>query len=273
MRKMDYHVHSTFSPDSKMLREDAVKAAIAMGITDLCFTEHMDLGHNMEKFSHVPDLEGMRQTVDTLREQYPEIQIGFGIEAGYIAETAAQTAEILSTQNFDYVLLSTHCVDGMDCYMPEAKRGRSKPEAYTRYLETLYESVTDSRLQDYYDCVSHIGYIAKCMYYEDNSLPYQFAPKLFDDILIKIIKEGKGIEVNTSGVKRAGHVLPHPTIIQRYRDLGGKIITFGSDAHAKERVGEDITEAMQIARECGFREMAVFRKRQAEFTKLDCWDM
>ena len=93
-------------------------------------------------------------------------------------------------------------------------------------------------------------------------------PELFDQILIEIIKRGKGIEVNTSGIKRAGHVLPHPSIITRYRELGGKIITIGSDAHFEENVGAYIKEALDIIAKAGFQEITVFQNREAHFVSI-----
>lgn len=265
MRIPDFHMHTYFSPDGHMTAQEAIEAGIRAGVTDLCFTEHMDLGHHMEQFNRVPEFDRMKSTVEEMRKQFPEMNIYHGVEAGYIRDTAEMTARVLATQDLDYVLLSTHCVDGMDCYLPEAKRGRDKETAYKRYLETVYESVTDSCLQDAYDCVGHIGYIAKCMYYEDNVLPYEMFPGLFDDILLQLVKQEKGMEVNTSGVKRAGHVLPHPSIVRRYYELGGRIITVGSDAHRTDRVGEYVCDTLRVIKKCGFQEVAVFSKREAKF--------
>lgn len=190
------------------------------------------------------------------------------VEAGYISETAEQTAKVLKEQNFDYVLLSTHCVNGMDCGVPESKRGQDKLTAYKKYLETVYASVTDERLAEYYDCVGHIGYIAKGLHYEDNTFPYEMFPELFDKILCEIIKRGKGIEVNTSGIDRGGHVLPHPSIIRRYKELGGRIITVGSDAHKSEKVGAYIKEAVEIIADAGFGEITVFENRKPRFISI-----
>lgn len=265
----DYHVHTLFSPDSKMEPVEAICAAIKAGVTDICFTEHMDLGHHMEMYNQVPDFDKMEKTLSELRRKYPDIHIGKGIEVGYIPETAEQSAKVLAEQDFDYVLLSTHCVDGLDCGLPESKRGQDKSTAYKRYLETVYASVTDDRLMPYYDCISHIGYIAKGLHYEDNTFPYEMFPELFDKILSEIIKRGKGIEVNTSGIDRGGHVLPHPSIIRRYRELGGRVITVGSDAHRSEKVGAYIKDALSVIEEAGFEEITVFCNRKPEQIKFE----
>lgn len=264
----DYHVHTIYSRDSKMEPEEAIRAAMASEVTELCFTEHMDLGHHMEIYDQIPDFEKIEESISRLREKYPEINIRKGIEVGYIPETAKQTAEVLVKQNFDFVLLSTHCVDGFDCALPESKRGQDKITAYKRYLETVYDSVTDDGLTAHYDCVSHIGYVAKGIHYEDNTFPYQMFPELFDKILSEIINRGKGIEVNTSGIDRGGHVFPHPSIICRYKELGGRIITIGSDAHKSQNVGAYIKNTIAIIADAGFEEITLFQNRQPRFVKI-----
>lgn len=228
----------------------------------------MDLGHHMETFNRIPDFARIEKTISHIRKKYSEFNIGKGLEVGYISDTAQQTAKILSEHNFDFVLLSTHCVDGIDCYLPESKRNRDKITAYKSYLETVYDSVTDDTLTEYYDCVGHIGYIAKCNHYDDNSFPYQLFPELFNKILSEIIKQGKGIEVNTSGINRAGHVLPHPSIIRRYRELGGRIITIGSDAHNPRNVGAYIKDAIDIITKAGFKEITLFKNREPNFVNI-----
>ena len=264
----DYHVHTLYSPDSKMPPEEAIRAAIASGVTELCFTEHMDLGHHMEMYDKTPDFDEMEKTISELKEKYPNIHIGKGIEVGYISDTVEQTTEVLAKQNFDYVLLSTHCVDGLDCGLPESKRGQDKITAYKRYLETVYESVADDRITEYYDCVSHIGYIAKGLHYEDNTFSYELFPELFDKILCEIIKKGKGIEVNTSGIDRGGHVIPHPSVIRRYHELGGRFITIGSDAHRFQNVGAYIKDAVAVIVEAGFEEITLFHNRLPQMIRI-----
>ena len=93
-------------------------------------------------------------------------------------------------------------------------------------------------------------------------------PELFDKILREIIKRGKGIEVNTSGINRAGHMLPHPSIIRRYHELGGRIITIGSDAHKPQNVGAYIKDAIDIIAEAGFQEITLFKNREPSFISI-----
>ena len=107
----------------------------------------------------------------------------------------------------------------------------------------MFKSLSNQeRLLAFYDCVGHIGYISKCRHYEENSLTYEMFPELLDEILMTIIQNGKGIEINTSGIDKVGHVLPHPSIVKRYKELGVTILTTCSDAHTPDRVGKYIKE-------------------------------
>lgn len=261
----DYHMHTLFSPDSTALHMDMARAAAARGITHLCFTDHMDIGHPDAEFDVIPDFDGMRRAVENTRDQMPQLDIRCGLEAGYLPQSAAQTAQVIAQQDLDYVIHSVHVVGGMDCWRTEFPRGKDKKTTYRAYLEAILRSVTDPNVQCNYDCIGHIGYIAKCCHYEDNTLDYQLFPSLIDDILLAVIQAGRGIEVNTSGIGRAGHTLPHPSIIERYHQLGGKIITIGSDAHHPQRAGEDIVTALQIIKDAGFSQVTVFEKRTPSF--------
>lgn len=264
----DYHMHTYFSPDSKAQHLDMVQAAAQRGITNLCFTDHMDLGHPEVIFDRIPDFDGMRLAVAQTQAQMPDMRIRCGLEAGYLPEFAQKTAEVVASQQLDYVIHSVHVVDGQDCWVPGSMRGKSKETAYRMYLEAILRSVTDPNVNGCYDCIGHIGYICKCCHYEDNTLDYPMFPSLLDDILSAVIQAGKGIEVNTSGLRKNGHVLAHPSIIQRYRELGGKIITIGSDAHAPDRAGEDISVAAAQIKAAGFTEFTVFENRTPIFIPI-----
>lgn len=268
MRIPDYHMHTQYSPDSRMTQQDAVEAAIRMGVTDLCYTEHMDLGHPNPAFDRVPRFAEMQAGIDALQAQYPDVKIHMGIEVGYREETAKASREALEGVSFDYMLISTHCVDGLDTYQLVSTGEQDREPMYRRYLETVYASVTDETLRDYYDCVAHIGYPAKRKLFRESSMTYDLFPALFDDILKAIIRQGKGMEINTSSWKGLGHVLPHPSLLMRYRELGGRIVTIGTDSHDKENVGTYCRESIELLKACGFREYAIYEKREPVFVEI-----
>ena len=91
-----------------------------------------------------------------------------------------------------------------------------------------------------------------------------------DEILKTLVSMGKGIELNTAGLKYGlGWAHPHPEVLKRYRELGGEIITVGADAHAPEHVGFAFEKVPQILKDAGFIYYTVFRKRKPEFIKIE----
>ena len=90
-----------------------------------------------------------------------------------------------------------------------------------------------------------------------------------DEILHRLAESGKGLEVNTGALPhKLKELNPCTDIIKRYRELGGEIITVGSDAHSPERIGEGFDRAADILKSCGYKYYAVFAGRKPEFVKL-----
>ena len=82
---------------------------------------------------------------------------------------------------------------------------------------------------------------------------------IIDDILRTLIKNGKGIEVNSSGWRyHLAGPHPQPFIIKRYKELGGKTITTGSDSHMANSVNLDIDRATQLLKDLGFTRVSYF---------------
>ena len=96
----------------------------------------------------------------------------------------------------------------------------------------------------------------------------RFADEI-DEILRYLIEHGKGLEVNTAGLKYGlPFAHPHPDVLKRYKKLGGEIITVGADAHKPEHVGYDFNIVDNILEACGFKYYAEFIKRAPVFRKI-----
>ena len=104
---------------------------------------------------------------------------------------------------------------------------------------------------------------------KDQGYAYETFAGLFDKILTKLIAMEKGIEINTAGLAK-GLRDAHPCrgIIKRYRELGGEIITVGSDAHAPDQIAYAFNQAAEILKDCGFRYYTTFQQRSPSFHKL-----
>ena len=136
-----------------------------------------------------------------------------------------------------------------------------------RFLEVTLENM---RAFDDFDVYGHLDYIVRYAPLEPRRFFYGDYGDLMDEILRFLISRGKGIEVNTGGYKAGlGCPNPCPEVLRRYRELGGEIVTMGSDAHAVEYVGSFMGEAQEVLRGCGFRYFTLFRGREPVFVRLE----
>ena len=134
---------------------------------------------------------------------------------------------------------------------------------YFEYILKTLDYCTD------FDVYGHLDYIVRYAPKKDKNYSYKAFKEVIDEILIKLVKMGKGIELNTGGMyKGMASTNPHPDIIKRYKELGGEIITVGSDAHRAEFIGYSFNDAKEILKESGFKYYTVFEKRKPEFIKL-----
>lgn len=264
----DYHLHSSFSGDSEAPMEDMVRRAVSLGLTRLCFTEHMDLGHPVS--ASLPaglfevDTAAYRKTLFALREQYADrIRLLFGIELGMQPHMAAANAAYAAAWDFDFIIASTHFVGGIDPYDPVYFADKTDEEAYRAYFEEELKGIQS--FSDF-DVYGHIDYVIRYGRSRDRDYCYDKYADLFDRMLTLLLEKGKGIELNTGGLRK-GLREPHPCVefLKRYRRLGGEIITVGSDAHFTRDIAADFDRAAEFLQQCGFSRYCTFEKRLPSF--------
>lgn len=267
----DCHLHSSFSGDSEAPMEEMILKGIETGLTTMCFTEHNDFD-----FPYLPeDPEDMfvlspdsyLYDLLRLREKYEDkIKILFGMELGLQPQVMRENAVLAKSYDFDFIIGSSHICNGKDPYYPAFYEGRSEEEAYREYFESILENI---RKFSNFDVYGHLDYVVRYGPNKDREYSYEKYKDILDKILETLIDKGKGIEINTGGVKSGLKEL-HPCtgILKRYRELGGEIITVGSDAHSPEHIAAHFSLAENVLKECGFKYYTVFEKRTAEFKKL-----
>lgn len=257
----DYHTHSSFSSDSDTPMEDNIRQAIALGLSEIAVTDHIDLDYPDPDYPFWFDYEPYRAEVERLREKYRgKIIIRLGVEMGLQRHVYDQIRQMIADNEYDFIIGSSHCVDRCDLCMPDFFVGKTKEEAYERYFEDVLYHVEHCPVFQVY---GHIDFISRYGGYADPTLTYdQYAPVL-DRILRGLIDQGKGLEVNTSGF-RYGLNRTHPQfdILKRYYDLGGRIVTVGSDAHRPEDIASHFEQAHTLLLAAGFQEVTRFCKQQ-----------
>ena len=264
MNLLDNHVHTTFSSDGKDSMETAIRKAIDIGVNHLTFTDHMEF-HN-DKFSI--DFDKYCNAISGYKEKYKKyINIYTGIEVGYQKYIKDEIDKVLNSYPFDFVLCSTHTIDKID--VPDKKffEGYTKEEAYRRYFESILETVSSF---ENYNVYGHLDYVIRYGDFENNRVIYNDYKDVLDAILRHIIYSDKGIEVNTSGYRygiKAMH--PNTNILRRYKELGGEIITVGSDSHKASDICKDFYKAYEIFQYLDYKYVCMFTERIPVFINIE----
>lgn len=259
----DFHMHSTVSFDGHDSPAAMVDAAARAGLKEVCFTDHIDYFANTEKQEWVFDTEVYNEAYDSL--EHPTVKIRRGLEFGIKPYNAPQLREDLKRRNFDFVLGSVHFVDELDVYYKEYWEGKTLFQGERRYLEETLRCV---QAHDDFDVLGHLTYISKARANPaPRPVPFREHEELIDEILRILASKGKGMEINTSGVDRCGDFLPYEVYFRRFKELGGQIVTVGSDAHTASRVGQYADRACALLKDI-FGYVCTFENRQPVFHKL-----
>lgn len=259
----DYHVHTSFSGDCNIPPDVMIRQAIANGIQHLCLTDHMDYDYNDGGVLFEFDPKEYFHRLLPLREQYrDQIDLGIGIELGLQPYLSKKHHNLVFSNSFDFVIGSIHLVHCRDPYFPSYFEGREESKAYQEYFECALQN-----LESYsnFDVFGHLDYVVRYGPNQNQYYSYQKYKEILDEILRALVKKDIGLEINTGGYKYGlGVPNPYKDIIIRYRELGGKIVTFGSDAHDPKYLGYEFDRASELLKECGFRSYYIFHSRIPE---------
>lgn len=239
----DYHVHSELSFDSKEPAENQVKKAICLGMKQICFTEHIDIGWNYYHEHSYVDIDLYNHTIASLKQKYNgQIDILKGIEIGLTKENINESNKVVAQNDFDYVLASIHELYNADPYYPEFWKNKDEKIVIRDYFLTMYELI---KKFDNFDTLAHMDYIVRYTPTKDYQ-PSDFKAEI-DNILKYLIDNNKNLEINTSNLAKGGkYPNPYPFILERYSALGGKNVVVGSDAHKSEFLGHGFDEAQKL---------------------------
>ena len=282
--KADYHVHTVFSDDSDYLMEQVVQDAIERGLDEVCFTDHVDYGvkndwGDGEKIKYRKGMPGEPENMPVLNVNYPlyyvtyqkvrklygdKISIKLGMEFGMQAHTIERYQKLFAQYPFDFIILSVHEIEDQEFWTQEFQKNRTQQEYNERYYEELLYLV-----QHYHDysVLGHMDLIVR--YDKAGRYPFEKLKPIITEILKCVIADGKGIEVNTSS-HRYGltDLTPSREILKLYHELGGRVLTIGSDSHKPEHLGAFIDETRQELKMLGFKEFCTFDKMKPVYHRL-----
>lgn len=258
---IDQHVHTDNSFDGNHNVMFICEKAIENDMRGITFTDHCDIDSNM-------DLRRITVSsyVETIRARSAfvgRLVVGTGIELGQPIYNIPLSEKIINAFNYDFVLGSIHNLrDKTDFYFLDySKYTDSEIKALVNeYFETMYELVEWNR----FDCLAHLTYPLRYIVGESKrELNIMDFRDIISDILSLLAKNEKALEVNTSGLRQPiGETLPSSYFVKWFKDLGGKYITLGSDAHYATDVGSGFDKGLKMVYDCGFRNIALYEQRE-----------
>lgn len=260
----DYHTHTRLCKHAAGEPLDYVRAARRRGLPGIAVTDHgptpleYDGRHRMEMDEFPDYLRG----VETARQEDPSVLLG--IEADYFEGCESFMEGWLAAHPFDLVLGSIHYLEPPPREKNELRHlwdfGAIRA-AWKRYFE-LVGRMADSGL---YDVVAHLDMLKRNGSRPLDSDLRDWALPALD----RIARAGMAIEVNSSGLRHAvREVYPSPQLLRWAREREIPIV-FGSDAHEPEQVGFKFDLAAQQARECGYTQALLFKRRIGSPVSID----
>lgn len=257
----DFHLHSTFSPDSNIPLETIVKKAISLGLDSIAITDHFDAEKPVKNHPLHLDISNYTLSISEVKTKYQdEIEVLTGIELGLInnPEILKMYDEILNEYEFDFVIASFHKhSDFAWIDLSEYLSGRTDEEATFDYYNHIIDTL---KIYKNFDVLGHINVIDR---YVKEPLPFEKIKPYITEIFNIIIPSGKGIEINTSGAKHGIETtMPNKKIFELYVNMGGTIVTVGSDAHVENSVTKGFKDAEILLENTGIEKISKFVKRE-----------
>ena len=273
----DYHVHTDYSDDSFHEMEQVVLDAIEAGIDEIAITDHVDYGIKDDWSDVVTprkrgkyllanvDYPKYFSQISELQAKYAgKIVIKRGLEFGIQTHTVARYEKLYRDWELDFVILSIHQVGDLEFWTQDYQAGKTQKAYNDGFYQELYDVITRF---DRYSVLGHLDLIKR--YDKAGVYPFEESKEAITKILKHVIAAGKGIELNTSSFRYGlDDLMPSRDILKLYHQLGGRIITIGSDSHEKAHLGAHIEACKLELKEIGFTHFCTFDRMEPSFHEL-----
>lgn len=265
----DFHVHSNFSEDGTISPETCIKRAIGLGLKAIAITDHMDFDWPDPNYTFlIDDVQKYMDTLLQLKEKYKgDIIIAAGIEIGLQPQVLDRCQKLLESQPFDFVIGSVHIVGREDPAFPKYYENKTREQAYLNYYNETLKLIKQF---SNFDVLGHLDYMRRYTPFPYDKSDAEIGLPIIEEILTTLITSNRGIEYNTSAYRHVSNTgLPHPNILKLYHQLGGKILTTGSDGHREEHITYEFDRAYEEIQNQGFEYVTIFQNRKPIFLKIE----
>ncbi len=262
----DMHSHTSFSEDASHSMLEMAKSAKNKKLEGICFTDHLDIDYPSATMSFDFNYEPYMESINNVRSELSDFNIMAGIEIGLQPHILKKCSNFLKGKNFDFVIASLHSVSGVDMYVQNFRDNVSSAKLIDFYYADLLECVKN---YDDYSVFGHLDVIRRYIHKRDDDYKFEDVQERLTEIFKIIIEKGKGIEINTSGLRyNLSSSTPGPKTTKLFHELGGEIITLGSDAHRPADIGYLFKENIDILKEQGYKYACYFKELKPYYYKL-----
>jgi histidinol-phosphatase (PHP family) len=257
---LDSHLHTNLSPDSNVPLDSYASQAVERGIAEIAITDHVDFEPGAPAFDFVPFATRERVVREAAERWGPRgVAIRFGVEITYDNRYETAIRDHLATHAYDYVIGSVHVYEDSPYHPTRVESwvaGRSLPEIVAPYFDEVGRAIRSGL----FDTIGHLDFVKRYLHPHVTAADLGAAIELYEPLLVALVEASVALEVNTSGLRQAaGETYPSAAVVARYRALGGRLVSAGSDAHAAASFASGLAEGYRLAAAAGFRDLA-FRR-------------
>lgn len=254
------HIHTKYSHDSQCEPEQSLKAALEKGLAGFAITDHCDIEFCESTDVKTPIIESVRAAKNLGDFVLSGVEMGEALWHNEVAN------DIIASADYDIVLGSVHAVRYEGYTMPFSGIDFSmlSEKQISEYMSTYFADMLEMTEKCDFDVLSHLTNPLKYITGKYGiKVDLNAYSEIIDKILKSIIEKGIALEVNTACLGSSyNELMPERPIIERYRELGGYLVTLGSDAHTADRIAHGFKETAALLKEIGFEKLYYFKKRK-----------
>lgn len=266
---IDLHTHTDNSFDGHHSAMFLCESAYMKGLRAIAFTDHIEIDGFYSGNFDTTARQAYFYVANARSAFNGKLIVCNGIELGQAIYDIPVAEALLEKFSYDIVIGSVHNLRGRKdfCDLDYDNEAANYEELLDEYFDELINLVNWGK----FDTLAHLTYPVRYIIGEQKKpLDMSRYSDKIDTILKILVEKGKALEINTSGLRQPlGDTMPNISIVKRFRELGGELITVGSDAHYAEHLGAGIEEGMRIAKECGFDCISLFKNREPTLIPIE----
>ena len=250
---LDAHLHTNLSPDSDVPIDVFAEQAVQRGIAEIAITDHVDFERGAPAYAY-SSFQERERVVREAAERWADrgVAIRFGVELTYDRSWEQDVRDHLARHTYDFTIGSVHDRVGSP-YAPGRVAAWVAGKTLHEIVAPMFDEVEAAARSGLFDVIGHIDVVKRYLYPHLTATDLAGAPELYEPILRALVHSGTALEINTSGLRHGvGETYPSPAIVARYRAMGGRAITIGSDGHRADQFAWALADGYAAAASAGF---------------------